>query len=235
MNDATNPKVAAEKARDTYRKTARRKTTRKVGTGKAHRTDRKTASKVVAEEARGPYRKTAHPKTTRKVGTGKAHGSDRKTASKVAAEKARGTYRKTAARFEEFAYDAQMPESMRALAEKSVAQTRELYVHSLEAVLESWERFVVAAGQGTVVLNRKAIDIALRNINNGFGLAERLAGAKNLAEAMELQTSYWRKHVGELASQAGEMRTLSTKLTADVAAPIKAQVTRRMKGLHKAT
>ena len=197
MNDAINPKVAAEKARDTYRKTARRKTTPKVGTGKAHRTDRKTASKAVAE-------------------------------------KARGTYRKTAARFEEFAYDAQMPESMRALAEKSVAQTRELYVHSLEAVLESWERFVVAAGQGTLALNRKAIDITRRNITNGFGLAEKLAGAKNLAEAMELQTTFWRKQVGELASQAGE-RTLSTKVTADVAAPIKAQATRRTRGLHKAT
>ena len=59
MNDAINPKVAAEKARDTYRKTARRKTTPKVGTGKAHRTDRKTASKAVAEKARGTYRKTA--------------------------------------------------------------------------------------------------------------------------------------------------------------------------------
>ena len=125
--------------------------------------------------------------------------------------------------------------SMRALAEKSVAQTREFYVHSLEAVLESWERFVVAAGQGTVALNRKAIDIALRNINTSFGLAERLAGAKNVAEAMELQTTYWRNQVGELAAQAGEMRTLSTKVTADVAAPIKAQVTRRMRGLHKAT
>jgi hypothetical protein len=186
--------------------------------------------KTAAEKARSKYRKT-----TRKVGTRKGHGSDRKTASRAVAERARGTYRKTAARFEEFAYDAQMPESMRALAETSVAQTRELYVHSLEAVLESWERFVVAAGQGTLALNRKAIDITRRNINNGFGLAERLAGAKNLAEAMELQTSYWRSQVGELAAQAGEMRTLSTKMTADVAAPIKAQVTRGMKGLHKAT
>ena len=186
--------------------------------------------KAAAEKARSTYRKT-----TRKVGTGNARTTDRKTASKAVAQKARGAYRKTAARFEEFAYDAQMPESMRALAEKSVAQTRELYVHSLEAVLESWERFVVAAGQGTVALNRKAIDIARRNINNSFGLAERLAGAKNLAEAMELQTTYWRKQVGELASQAGEMRTLTTKVTADVAAPIKSQVTRGMKGLHKPT
>ncbi len=135
--------------------------------------------------------RNTHRKTTRKVGARKAHSGDRKTASKVATEKARGTYRKTAARFEEFAYDAQMPESMRALAEKSVAQTRELYVHSLEAVLESWERFVVAAGQGTVVLNRKAIDIALRNINTSFGLAERLAGAKNVADTQAIGASRW--------------------------------------------
>jgi hypothetical protein len=189
---------------------------------------------AAAEKASGTYRKIARRKTARKVGAGKAHSTYRKTASKVVAEKARGTYRKTAAQFEEFARDAQMPESVRALAEKSVAQTRELYVHSLEAVLESWERFVVAAGQGAVALNRKAIDIARRNINTGFGFAERWAGAKNLAEAMELQAAYWRKQVGELAAQAGEMRTLTTKVTADVAAPIKAQVTRGMKGLHKA-
>ena len=122
-----------------------------------------------------------------------------------------------------------------ALAEKSVAQTREFYDHSLEAVLESWERFVDAAGQGTVALNHKAIDITRRNINSGFDFAASLARAKNLAEVMELQTAYWRKQFGELAAQAGEMRTLSTQVTADVAAPIKAQVTRRMKGLHKAT
>ena len=44
-----------------------------------------------------------------------------------------------------------MPEAMRTLAEKSVAQTRELCEYSLEAVLESWERFV-DAGQGAVAL-----------------------------------------------------------------------------------
>ena len=118
-----------------------------------------------------------------------------------------------------------MPESMRALAEKSVSQTRELYVHSLQAVLESWERFVVAAGQGAVALHRKAIDITRRNIDTGFGLAESLAGAKNLAETLELQTAYWRKRFGDVTAQAEEMRTLATKVTADVAAPIQAQVT----------
>ena len=198
----------------------------------------KSSVHIATKKTRGTHRKTA-----RKVGAVKAHSTNRKAASKAVAqkarkavaEKARTTYRKTAAQFDQLAGNTQMPESVRALAEKSVAQTRELYVHSLEAVLESWEGFVVAAGQGAVALNRKAIDIARRNINDGFRLAESLAGAKNVAEAMELQTAYWRKQLGELAAQAGEMRTLSSKVTADVAAPIRAQVTRGMKGLHKAT
>src|SRR6478609_6046911 len=171
--------------------------------------------------------------SVRKAAAEKAPGTDRKTTRKALAEKARGTFRETAAKFEEFTRHAQMPESISALAEKSVAQTRELYEHSLEAVLENWERFVDAAGQGAVALNHKAIDIARRNINTGFGFAASLAGVKNLAEVMELQAAYWRKQLGELAAQAGEMRTLSTKVTADVAAPIRAQVTRGIKGLQK--
>lgn len=161
-----------------------------------------------------------------KAAAKRARGAYRKTAAKAVAEKARGTYRKSAAQFEEFARDAQMPESVRALARESVAQTRELYGHSLDAVLESWERFVVAAGQGAVAVNRKAIDIARRNINSGFSLAESLAGAQNFAEAMELQAAYWRKQFGNLSAQAEELSTLSSKVTADVTAPIKARVTR---------
>lgn len=190
----------------------------------------KSSAHKATKKTRGTHRKTA-----RKVRAGKAHNKNRKTAPKAVAEASRGTYRKSAARFEEFSRDAVTPESIRALAETSVAQTRELYVHSFEAVLESWEGFVVAAGQGAVALNRQVIGIARRNISNSFSLAEGLAGAKNLAEAWELQTAYWRKQLGELAAQAGDMRTLTTRVTADMAAPIKAQVARGMKRLHKPT
>ena len=51
-----------------------------------------------------------------------------------------------------------------------VAQTRELYVHSLEAAF---------------------------------------AGAKDVAEAMDLQTAYWRKQFGAFTAQASEMPTNS--------------------------
>ena len=92
---------------------------------------------------------------------------------------------------------------------KGVAQTRQLYERSkntLQAVIESWEKSFVAAGQGAVALNRKIIDIAERNINTGFDLATSLAGAKNLTEAMELQAAYWRKQFGDLSAQAEEVR-----------------------------
>ena len=143
--------------------------------------------------------------------------------SKVAAEKARDTYRKAAAQFEDLAGETQVPEAMRALAEKNIAQTREIYERSkdaLDAVLESWERSFDAVGQGAVALNRKVIDIAQRNINSSFDLAKGLAGAKNLAEAVELQSAYWRQQLDTLAAQAEEVRTLSTQVTADAAAPI---------------
>jgi phasin len=157
--------------------------------------------------------------------------------SKDAAQKTRDTYRKTAAQFEQFVNDTQVPEAIRSLAEKNIAQTRELYERSkdvLEAVLASWEKSFDAAGQGAEALNRKVIDITQRNINSGFDLAKSLAGAKNLAEATELQSAYWRKQVGALTAQVEEVRTLSTQVTADVAEPIKAQVTRGVDGLGRA-
>ena len=70
-------------------------------------------------------------------------------------------------------------------------------------------------------LNRKIIDIAQRNINSSFDLAKKLAGARNLAEAVEMQSAYWRNQLDTLAAQAEEVRTLSTKVAADLAKPIR--------------
>ena len=150
-----------------------------------------------------------------------------------AAEKARDSYRKTAAQFEELAGNTKVLEAMRVLAEKNITQAREVFERSkdgLEAVLASWERSFDAAGQGAVALNRKVMDIAQRNINSGFDLAKSLARAKNLAEALELQSAYWRKQFGVMTAQAEEVRALSTKVTADAAEPIKSQMARGVDG-----
>jgi hypothetical protein len=130
--------------------------------------------------------------------------------------------------FEEFR-DAEVPATLRDLAERNIAQTRELYERSkdaLHAVLVSWNKSFGAANQGAVAFNLKMMDIAERNINTGFDFALSLAGAKNLTEAMELQSTHWRKQLGQLRNQAEEVRALSTRLTANVAKPIEPQVTR---------
>jgi phasin len=149
----------------------------------------------------------------------------------AAAEMAREAYRKTIAQFEPAALEAAIPESVRSMAEKTVAQTRDVYERSkaaLEAGLDAVEKTLDAAGQGATALNRKVIDMAQRNVNSGFDLAKSLAGAKTVPQAVELQSEYWRKQLKSLPAQAEELRVLSTKVAADTLDPIKAQIARGM-------
>ena len=132
------------------------------------------------------------------------------------------------AQFESLKFDTAIPEAMRAFAGTAVMQTREAYENAkatLDAGLEAVERSYDAAGQAAAALNRKIIDIAQRNVNSSFDLAKSLAGAKNLAEIVELQGAYWRKQLETLMAQAEEVRELSVNASADVAEPIKRHAT----------
>jgi phasin len=133
--------------------------------------------------------------------------------------------------------DAAVPETVRAMAERAVDQSREVYDRSkvaLDASVATLERTFDAAGQGAVAFNRKMIDLAQRNVNSGFDLAKSLAGAKNLSEMVELQAAYWQKLSGALPSQAEEVRALSTKVAAAVGEPLNEQVKRGVDELRKA-
>ena len=153
-------------------------------------------------------------------------------ARKTAAEQARKNYRDV------MIPDTSVPEAVRAMAEKTVAQTREVYDRSkdaLDASIATFERTFDAAGQGAVAFNRKIIDIAQRNVNSGFDLAKSLAGAKNLSEIVELQAAYWQKLLGStLKSQAEEVRALSTKVATVAGEPLKEEVKRGVDELRKA-
>jgi hypothetical protein len=184
--------------------------------GKAHDTHRKTASK----NTRG--------KTARKTAAENGRGSHHTTALRVGTDQLRDTRRFIADQLEEFR-DAQVPATLRDLTERNIAQTRELYERSketLQAILTSWQKSFGAANQGVVALNLKIMDIAERNIDTGFDFAMSLAGAKNVTEAMKLQSSYWQKQLGHLQTQAAELRSLSSRLTANVTAPIESQMSR---------
>ena len=156
----------------------------------------------------------------------------------VAGKKARDPCRNTATQLEKSALGTPLSEAERTIAEKNVAQTREVYEHSkdaLETGLETLRRSFDALGQNATALNHKVIDIAQRNMTSGFDLAVSLTAAKNLAEVIELQAAYWRKQFGALADQAKEVRALSTQVTADVAKQVKEQVARGLDDVRKAS
>ena len=150
-----------------------------------------------------------------------------------ATDQNRDAYRRMTDQLGNLGFDTAVPEGVRALAEKSVAQTRQAYDRSLDAFdasLTTFERSFDASGQGAAAFNRKIIDIARRNVEASFELATSLAGAKNLADMVELQSAFWRKQFGVLTAQAEEVRALSTKVTADTAEPIRSQMARGAPG-----
>ena len=131
----------------------------------------------------------------------------------AAAEQSRKNYRDVTTQLGHLGLDTSVPEEVRAVAEKAVAQTREIYDRSkdaLDASIATFESSFDAAGR-TTAFNRKIIDVARRNVNSVFDLAKSLAGAKKLTDIVELQAAYWRKQFDALTAQAEEVRTLSTK------------------------
>jgi len=155
----------------------------------------------------------------------------------AAADQARAAYRNMTDQLGHLGLDTAVPEGVRDLAEKTVAQTREAYDRSLDAFdasLTTFEKSFDAASQGAAAFNRKIIDLARRNVDASFDLAKSLAGAKKLADMAELQAAFWRKQFGVLTAQAEEVHALSTKVTADAVEPIKSQMARGTVGMVKA-
>ena len=157
------------------------------------------------------------------------------TYSPQAAADARANYREVTEKLGLLGLDTAIPESVRALAERTVDQTREAYdrtTDAFEASVATFEKSFDAAGQGAAAFNRKIIDIARRNVLTSFDLAKSLAGAKSLADMVELQAAYWRKQIGTLTAQAEEVRELSTKVTADTAEALKAHMANSPRARH---
>ena len=155
-----------------------------------------------------------------------------------AAAEVRANYREVTERLGLLGLDTTIPESVRALAENTVDQTRAAYDRStdaFEASVATFERSFDAAGQGAVAFNRKIVDIARRNVLTSFDLAKSLAGAKNLSDMVELHAAYWQKQIGTLTAQAEEVRELSTKVTADAAEAIQAHMARGVNGQERGT
>ena len=114
-------------------------------------------------------------------------------------------------------------------APKALAPSPEPRPHALDNAVDTMERSLKAAGQGTVAVNRKLIDFAQANLSSSLDLARSLACARNPMQVVHLQVTYWDERMKVLASQAEELRALSADIVAKANEPIREHMRRSLK------
>ncbi len=118
----------------------------------------------------------------------------------------------------------EVPEQVRAFAEKGVSQARESYTKFKDAAEthnSTIEAVFTTATKGATDYSAKLLDIVKTNTNATFDFAQELVGVKSLSQAMELWTSHARKQVEAFTAQTKELAELTQKIAAETAEPIK--------------
>lgn len=162
------------------------------------------------------------------------------TASKTArAKSTKSAAAKTALpNFEAFAMpNVEIPGAAREFAEKSIEQARDAYAKvktAAEEATDLLEDTFQTTRQGTIDFNAKALDAAKANTDATFQLFKDLMGAKSVAEAIELQSSFARTQFETFTAQAKDMQEFSTKFATELSAPVKDAVEKSVKSFKAA-
>ncbi len=126
----------------------------------------------------------------------------------------------------------EVPEQMRALAEKGVSQARDSYAKFKDAAEThngTVEAVFTSASKGATEYSAKLVEFFKANTTSQLDFAQELFGVKTPAAAMELWTSHSRKQFETLTAQARELAELSQKVAAETVEPIKASASKYYK------
>lgn len=107
--------------------------------------------------------------------------------------------------------DFEIPASVRDLASKSVEQAREAYNRFLEATRQAHDvvsKSTDVFASGAREINEKAVKYTEANLQANFELAQRLVHAKDLKEALDIQSQFARQQMETFAQQAQELSRL---------------------------
>jgi hypothetical protein len=113
------------------------------------------------------------------------------------------------------AKDARIPENVQAMAEDTVAKSREAYAKMTAMTKDStkaMEDTMVTMTAGAKSFGEKIIRNTEVNTEAVFDAAQAIARAKTLPEAIRLQTSFLQQQFQVAGAQAKELFELSTKL-----------------------
>jgi phasin len=109
----------------------------------------------------------------------------------------------------------EIPEPLRELMKMSIEQARrafETFASTSEKTWKSLESSSQSARASLYALNAKIADITRRNAEANFALAVKLAEAKDVKQAMELQSQHVKRQMETFVQQLEEMRDLTAQI-----------------------
>ena len=126
----------------------------------------------------------------------------------------------------------EVPEQMRAFAEKGVSHARDSYAKFKDAAEShngAIEAVFTTASKGAGEYSAKLMEIMKANSTATLDFTQQLFGVKSPTEAMELWTSHARKQFETVSAQAKELAELTQKVAKEAAEPIKASALKLFK------
>ena len=119
----------------------------------------------------------------------------------------------------------EVPEQMRAFAEKGVSQARDNYAKfkdAAESHNSTIEAVFTTASKGASACSAKVMQFVKANTTANLDFTQELLGIKTPSEALELWTAHTRKAFETLSAQSKELSELAQKVAAETVEPIKA-------------
>jgi phasin len=114
----------------------------------------------------------------------------------------------------------EVPAEMRDFAEKSVEQARkafETFIGAAHRTIESADGSSFAMGNNMQDMTKRALNLAEQNMRASFDHAQRLVRAKDMQEAMQLQSEFWQKQLAFMQQNVSEMGANVTKAATEAA------------------
>jgi phasin len=126
----------------------------------------------------------------------------------------------------------EVPEQMRAFAEKGVSQARDSYA-KFKDVAETHngtiEAVFTSATKGASAYSAKLMELMKANTTANLDFAQALIGVKSPSEAMELWTSHAKKQFEAVTAHSKELAELVQKVATETVEPIKANASKLFK------
>jgi phasin len=126
----------------------------------------------------------------------------------------------------------EIPEQVRAFAEKGVSQARDGYAKFKDAAEThnlTIEAVFTNANKGASEYSARLMEFIKANTSANLDFAQELLGIKSPSEAMELWTTHTRKQIETLTAQAKELSELGQKIATDTMEPIKTNASKLFK------